>query len=95
MSQTTSSTEPEAATPPPQRTPEEIQADIDAAQARLAATVDELSERLSPASLADEAKAGVKSVFVDEDGSVKPKPVAIIGGAVVGLIVLRAIFHRD
>lgn len=96
MSQTTtSSTPPAAPTPPPVRTPEEIQADIDAAQARLAATVDELSERLSPASLADEAKAGVKSVFVDEYGSVKPKPIAIIGGAVVGLVVLRAIFHRD
>lgn len=97
MSQTAPSTSspPSAPPSPPVRTPEEIQADIDAAQARLAATVDELSERLSPASLADDAKSSVRSVFVDEYGSVKPKPIAIIGGAVVGLVVLRAIFHRD
>lgn len=91
----TTASQPGDAGTPPQRSPEEIQAEIDAAHARLAATVDELSERLSPASLAEDAKANVKSVFVDEYGSIKPKPIAIIGGAVVGLVVLRAIFHRD
>jgi len=90
----TSSSSP-AAPEAPVRSPEEIQADIDAAQQRLAATVDELSERLSPASLADDAKSTVKGVFVDEYGTVKPKPVAIVAGTVVGLLVLRAIFHRD
>lgn len=100
MSETASSTgKPGPAAPaapePPVRSPEEIQADIDAAQQRLASTVDALSERLSPASLADDAKGTVKGVFVDEYGSVKPKPVAIVGGVVLGLLVLRAIFHRD
>jgi hypothetical protein len=90
-----SSTPSKAAPEVPVRTPEEIQADIDAAHERLAATVDELSERLSPANLAEDAKGSIKSVFVDEYGSVKPKPVAIVVGSVVGLFVLRAIFHRD
>jgi Protein of unknown function (DUF3618) len=90
-----SSTPSKAAPEAPVRTPEEIQADIDAAHERLAASVDELSERLSPASLAEDAKGSIKGVFVDEYGSVKPKPVAIVVGSVVGLVVLRAIFHRD
>ena len=62
---------------------------------RLADTVDALSDRLSPASLADDATSSVKGVFVDRDGRIKPKPIAIIGGTVAGLVVLRAIFHRD
>ena len=84
-----------AAPSAPVRKPEQIQADIAAAQDRLAATVDALSDRLSPASLAEDAKGTIRSVFVDEYGTVKPKPIAIIGGTVAGLLVLRAIFHRD
>lgn len=87
--------EPEAAAPVPTRSPEEIQADIDAAQQRLADTVDALSDRLTPASLAEDATSSVKGVFVDRDGRIKPKPIAIIGGTVAGLVLLRAIFHRD
>jgi hypothetical protein len=87
--------EPETPPAAPARSPEQIQADIDAAQQRLADTVDALSDRLSPASLADDAISSVKGVFVDQDGRIKPKPLAIIGGTVVGLVVLRALFHRD
>ncbi|MFZ0323459.1 MAG: DUF3618 domain-containing protein [Actinomycetes bacterium] len=83
----------QAPAPAPPRTPEQIQADIDAAQQQLAATVDELSDRLSPQSLADEATGVVKGWFVHPDGSVKGKPIAIIGGTLAGLIVLRQIFH--
>ena len=87
--------EPDAAAPVPTRSPEEIQADIDAAQQRLADTVDALSDRLTPASLAEDATSSLKGVFVDRDGRIKPKPIAIIGGTVAGLVLLRALFHRD
>lgn len=76
------------------RSAAEIQADIDAAQARLASHVDELSDRLSPQHLADEAVSGVKRVFLHEDGSPKVKPIAIVAGGLTSLIVLRKIFHR-
>jgi Protein of unknown function (DUF3618) len=79
---------------PEARSAAEIKADIDAAQNRLASTVDELSERLSPDQLAQEALDKVKSTFINEDGSPKPKPIAIVAGTVVGLVVLRAIFHH-
>ena len=78
----------------PTRSPQEIQADIDAAQLRLADQVDSLSERLAPQALAEEAIGGIKKVFVEADGTPKTRPIAIAAGAVAGLIVLRKIFHR-
>ncbi len=86
---------PEAASPPPEPTPEQIQADIDAAQRRLADQVDELSDRLAPQSLAEDALGRVKGVFVEADGSPKVKPIAIVAGTLTSLVVLRKIFHRD
>jgi hypothetical protein len=84
----------DAAPAAPARAPEEIQADIDAAQKRLADQVDVLSERLAPQSLAEDAIGGVKKVFVEEDGTPKPKPIAIAVGTVAGLLLLRKLFHR-
>jgi hypothetical protein len=81
--------------PPPERSPEQIKADIAAGQQRLAETVDDLNERLSPQSLARDAVDRVKSTFIDEYGSPKPKPIAIAAGVVVGLVVLRGLFGRD
>ncbi len=86
---------PEAASPPPEPTPEQIQADIDAAQRRLADQVDELSDRLAPQSLAEDAIGRVKGVFVEANGSPKVKPIAIVAGTLTSLVVLRKIFHRD
>ena len=84
----------DAAKPPEARSAAEIQADIDAAQVRLAAHVDELSDRLNPQHLAEEAVTGVKRVFLNEDGSPKGKPIAIAAGSLTALLVLRKIFHR-
>ena len=78
----------------PARTPEEIQADIDAAQRRLADQVDVLSDRLAPQALAGEAIGTVKGVFLEEDGTPKRKPIAIAVGTVASLLLLRKLFHR-
>jgi len=79
---------------PPTRSPKEIQADIDAAQLRLADHVDGLSDRLAPQALAEDAIDGVKKVFVEADGTPKKRPIAIAAGTVAGLLLLRKIFHR-
>ena len=84
-----------SSTPPPEvRSAAQIQADIDAAQERLASHVDELSDRLNPQHLAEEAVGGVKRIFVHSDGTPKVKPIAIVGGGLAALVVLRKIFHR-
>ena len=98
MSDTTAKDAAEAKDAPavtPQLTPEQIQADIDAAQRRLADQVDELSDRLAPQSLAEDAIGRVKGVFVEADGTPKVKPIAIVAGTLTSLVVLRKIFHRD
>jgi hypothetical protein len=84
----------EAKSAPEVRSAAQIQADIDAAQTRLASRVDELSDRLNPQLLAEEAVGGVKRVFLHEDGSPKGKPIAIVAGSLTALVVLRKIFHR-
>ncbi|MFL6181733.1 MAG: DUF3618 domain-containing protein [Actinomycetes bacterium] len=79
---------------PATRTPEEIQADIDASQRRLADQVDSLSERLAPQALAEDAIGTVKGLFVEADGTPKRKPIAIAVGTVASLLLLRKLFHR-
>lgn len=76
------------------RSPTQIQAEIDAAQARLASRVDELSDRLNPQHLADDAVGSAKRLFVHEDGSPKSKPIAAVVGGFTALMVLRKLFHR-
>lgn len=81
--------------PQPEPTPVQIQSDIDSAQRRLADQVDELSERLAPQALAEDAIGSVKRLFVDADGAPRVKPIAIVAGTLTSLVVLRKIFHRD
>lgn len=78
---------------PPPRTVEQIQADITSGQQQLAQTVDAISDRIAPEALARDAKDTVRSWFVDSRGRVKGRSVAIVAGAVAGLIVLRQVFH--
>jgi hypothetical protein len=85
---------PAAAVAPEARSAAQIQADIDAAQDRLASRVDELSDRLHPQTLAEDAVGNVKKIFVHEDGTPKAKPIAITAAGVTALLVLRKIFHR-
>jgi len=80
------------ATAPPPRSPDQIKADIASTQRRLATTVDDLNDRLSPESLVREAGQTAKGVFVRPDGSVKGRPIAIVAGTLAGLVVLRKIF---
>jgi hypothetical protein len=72
------------------RDPEAIKQEIDRARDRLAATVDELTERASPRRLADDLKAGVVSV-------VKKPAVTftLIGvGTLAAVLVVRRIRNR-
>ena len=69
-----------------QRSPEEIQREIDEARSSLASTVDQLAERTSPKRLADLAKQNLIA------WTKTPKGKAVVGGAtlfVTFLIVAR------
>jgi hypothetical protein len=82
------------------RSPAEIEAEIDRTREHLAATLDELSERLSPRSLARTGGRTVKAQFVDaETGRPRTARVAAlaggVGAVVGGLLALRGLRKRD
>lgn len=75
------------------RSPEQIEADLAATRLRLAATIDELVERVHPRALAHRGVAGAKAAVVDADGKPRTerivKMAAGVGGVVVALVLLR------
>jgi hypothetical protein len=75
-----------------QRTPAEIEADIERTRDRLAGTVDALAERVKPANVVRRAVASVKAEFVDEQGNLRTTRVAALAAvtaAGVGLVLWR------
>jgi hypothetical protein len=78
---------------PDTRSPAEIEADIEQTRSRLAGTLDELSERLSPRAVLRKADAAVRGAFVAPDGAVRKDRAALALGAaasaVGGLVALR------
>ncbi|HET9168773.1 MAG TPA: DUF3618 domain-containing protein [Actinospica sp.] len=71
---------------PDHRSPAEIEADITATRDRLAGTLDELSERLSPRGVLRQANAGVRGAFTAEDGSVRKDRAALAAGALAAVL---------
>jgi hypothetical protein len=76
------------------RTPAEIEAEIDQTRAHLSNTLDELTERLSPANLARLGGRSAKAQFVDtETGRLKRGRTAAVAGSVAaaagGLAALK------
>lgn len=88
------------------RSPEQIEADIQATRARLTNTVDELSYRVDPRIKVEEAKVRANQLageakasgqrFVAQVKSGDPKALGIVGGAVaLGLLAVIAGIRTD
>ncbi len=76
----------------PERTPAEIEAEIERTRARLAGTVDAIAERVKPANVARRGVDSAKGQVVDERGNLRVQRVAVLAAAlagVVGLMVWR------
>ena len=76
----------------PERTPAEIEAEIERTRQRLAVTVDAIADRVKPANVARRSVAAAKAQFVEPDGTVRTARVAVVAVgvlAVVGLSVWR------
>jgi len=75
-----------------ERTPAEIEAEIERTRQRLAGTVDAIADRVSPANVARRGAESAKAQVVDERGQVRTGRVAGIAAvavAVVGLLAWR------
>jgi hypothetical protein len=77
---------------PPQRTPEEIEAEIERTRENLAGSIDTLQDRLSPASIAKAATDKVTGVFKRKDGSLDP--VRTGAAAAVALVLVVYLIRR-
>ncbi len=76
---------PGPATPAPPRKPEQIEADLAAARERLAATVDELKQRLTPSSIAKRSVASLRERVTTPSGAPRPEVIAAAAVFVLGV----------
>ena len=67
----------------------EIQQDIASTRERLVANIEQLKAETTPKALGEKASTTAKSVVLNDDGSVRVERVAMIAGAVVGLLLIR------
>jgi hypothetical protein len=75
-------------------TTDELQAEVESARAALEQAVADLKAGVAPQAIAERGVDAVKGWFTDEHGGLRPDRLAIVGGAVVGLIALRLIAGR-
>lgn len=75
------------------RSPAQIEAEIEHTRDRLAVTLDELTERLTPRALMRQANARARGAFVTPQGGVRKDRAAIAAGSLIsvvgGLVALR------
>jgi hypothetical protein len=74
------------------RTPEEIQADIEVQREQLAGTLDALSAKLDVKSQAQTKVADVKNRATTADG--RPRPELLVAGATVVVLVVALTWWR-
>ena len=78
----------------PDRSLSQVEAELAAARLRLASTVDDLAEAVSPQEVARRQAEKVKGFFVEPDGALRKDRIAKVGGAIVGLLTLRTVVRR-
>lgn len=77
-----------------QRTPEELEADVQAQRERLAGTVDDLAAKLDVKSQAQQKVASLKDAATTDDGKPRPEVLAAVGSLVAMAVVLVLWRHR-
>lgn len=77
-----------------ERTPEQIERDIEAARDRLAGTVDQIVTRVHPSNLAQQGKDAARAQVFDAQGNLRTQRVAVAVGVVVVLAVYKIWLRR-
>ena len=69
-------------------------AEITAARAELLASVDDLKEQFSPASLRKRGLGVITGIFTDEFGGIRPKRAAVTAGVLASVVGLKFMTRR-
>ena len=78
--------------------PDDLEAQIEQTRLQLAATIDEIADRVHPKNVARRGVQRARNVLVDEYGELRPDRVGMVlsvAVAVVGLVLLRRARGRD
>lgn len=68
--------------------------DIEVVRERLAATIDQITDRANPKNAARRKFEDVKARFVNRDGSPRMENIVPVGGAAVGALVLIVVIRH-
>jgi hypothetical protein len=71
-----------------------LEREIEATRERLATSIDQLIAQASPKAIAARQARAARGVFVDGDGRLRFKNVAVAGGSVLGVLTLLAVLRR-
>ncbi|CAB4866699.1 MAG: DUF3618 domain-containing protein [Actinobacteria bacterium] len=72
----------------------DLQAEIAAARAELAASIATLKGQATAGALAKRGGRALAGIFTDEHGGIRPERVAMAGAVIVGIVALRAMTRR-
>lgn len=76
------------------RSPDQMVDDIEIVRARLAATIDQITDRANPKNIARRRLEDVKARFLNPDGSPRLETIVPVAGATVGAIVLIVVIRH-
>ena len=76
------------------RSPQDLEHDIEQTRDRLADTLDELLFRVKPKTIVQRQIEETKSHFVDAQGNVRTEKVAAVVGATVGVVAFFLVVRR-
>ena len=79
---------------PSNRSPQDLEYDIEQTRDRLADTLDELLFRIKPKTIVQRQIEETKSHFVDAQGHVRAERVAAVAGAAVGVVAFFVVVRR-
>ncbi len=76
------------------RSPDQLVDDIEVVRERLAATIDQITDRANPKNAARRRLEELKARFVNPDGSPRVEAIAPVAGGAVGAIVLIVVIRH-
>ena len=76
------------------RSPDELVDDIEVVRERLAATIDQISDRANPKNVVRRQFEDLKARFVNADGSPRLENIAPVAGVAVGALVLIVVVRH-
>ena len=94
MSQAQTPAKHRADVPAANRSPQDLEHDIENTRDRLADTLDELLFRIKPKTIVQRQIDDTKSHFVDAQGHVRTEKVAAVAGAVVGVVAFFVVVRK-